>query len=687
MSDTLTITLDPPGDAKLSFLSMEGSEELSRLYEYSVIAVARPDAVLTFEKLLGKPAQVKVEAKGKPARFHHGLVTAMSYEGPIGDNLAYRLTLRPWLWLATRAANVRIFQPMTVPDILKKVFQPYGGLTELHLTGTYRKREYCVQYRESDFNFASRLMEEEGIYYWFVHADGKHTMVLADNPSAPKPLQGLAQLSFRDINPVAECVTRWRWSEQIQTNEVMLRDHSFMLPTQTFEKEAKVKRTHDHVPLKAYDYPAGLATYPEDPGTLPTESEALAKVRAEEQQARYALVDGDTNSVNLCTGARFKLTDRKQGQDGEYIVLSTRLRMRYAGYEGGASGQSEHHCQFAAFSSKIPFRPARISPKPTVAGPQTATVVGKSGEEIHVDKYGRVKLQFHWDRDGKKDEKSSCYVRVAQPSAGKGWGMVFLPRVGQEVVVDFLEGDPDQPLVTGRVYNADNMPPYTLPDKKTVSTIKSRSSKGGGAKDFNELRFDDLKGSEYLLMQSKKDKLEFVGETVKTQIGKEQHHIVKADRKEKVEGEYHLTVVKGVKQKFSDKYSLKAGKDILIATDGAHNIKAAKDVTAESGTAYSIKAGTDLHVKAGKNVGVEGGVNVHIKAGVNVVIEGGMQLTIKAGAGSVVLGPDGVSITGPMVKINSGGSPGSGNGASPVAPTAPEAPADPEAPKDPLDHI
>ena len=360
--------------------------------------------------------------------------------------------------------------------------------------------------------------------------------------------------------------------------------------------------------------------------------------------------------------------------------MSTQVKMKM----GDAAARGEHSCEFKAFDSRVSYRPARTTPKPHVAGPQTAMVVGPSGEEIYVDKYGRVKLQFHWDRDGKKDAESSCYVRVAQPAAGKGWGMVFLPRIGQEVIVDFLEGDPDQPLIVGRVYNATNMPPYKLPDKKTVSTIKSRSSAKGGANDFNEVRFDDLKGSEYLLMQSQKDKLEFVKETVKTQIGIDQHLIVKKDSKEKIEGEFHLTVTKDVKQKFDGKMSLKVAQDMLLGTDGQHSLKAAKDITAQSGTAYSIKAGTDIHIKAGTNYGVDAGTNVHIKAGVNVVIEAGVQLTIKAGGSSVVLGPDGVSITGAMVKINSGGSPGSGGGASPVAPTAPEAPADPLAPEDPL---
>jgi type VI secretion system secreted protein VgrG len=305
--------------------------------------------------------------------------------------------------------------------------------------------------------------------------------------------------------------------------------------------------------------------------------------------------------------------------------------------------------------------------------------------DIIPDKYGRVNVQFHWDRLGKKDGQSSCWVRVASPSAGNGWGMISLPRLGQEVVVDFLEGDPDQPLITGRVHNAEQLPPYALPDNATVSTLKSRS-KQGQADEFNELRFEDKAGSEYVLLHAQKDRLEFVEETLKSEIGKDEHRTVKNDRKEKVEGEYHLSVVKDAKQKFDGKLNIASAQDMLLKSDGLFSLKTAQDITGQSGAAISFKASTDLHLKMGSNIGADAGQNVHIKGGMNVVIEAGMQISIKAGGSSIVLGPDGVSITGAMVKINSGGSPGSGSGASPVAPTDPAKPDDPEVPEDPLTH-
>lgn len=694
---SLSITLTTALQDKLKFLSMTGVEELSRPFEYHVVAVAKPGDVIDFDLLLGKPAWVEVKGGAGGPRVYHGLVTAVAFDKAVGSYVAYKLTLRPWLWLLTQGAQARIFHKKSVLDIVKKIFADYGGTVEVQTTGTFRAREYSVQFRETDFNFVSRLMEDEGIFYFFKHTAGGHMLVLGNAPGVHVSMLGLASVDYLDDGDpaaYANTVSQWRWTREIRTGKTVVRDHNPLVPNETYEKTETGAVAHAQGSIEHYEYPAGLPTYPDEAsalGKLPDEATAIVKRRLEELRSRHAVAHAATTCVSVCSGARLKLAKHPvAAQNAEYVVYSTQVKMRLSGYEGGASDTSMHQCEFVAFDVRLPFRPARLTPRPRMSGPQTATVVGPPGEEIHVDEHGRVNLLFHWERlrTRSKDPTKTCFVRVAQPSAGKGWGMVFLPRVGQEVVVDFIEGDPDQPLVTGRVYNADNLPPYELPQKKTVSTIKSRSTKQGGAKDFNEVRFDDLKGSEYLLMQSQKDKLEFVKETAKSQIGKDEHHTVKKDRKHKVEGEDHLTVVKDVKIKIDGKYSQKVAKDMMLATDGQHSLKAAKDIAAEAGKAYSIKAGTDIHVKGGKNVGVDGGMNVHVKGGMNVVIEAGMQLTLKAGSNSIVIGPDGVSITGmPMVKVNSGGGAGSGSGASPVAPTAPDAPDAPEAPVDPLSHI
>lgn len=691
MNDLLAIELKLPPGLPLRFLAMQGHEQISRPFEYTLLAVARPREAIDFDKLLGQAAQVTVKTRGQPARCYHALVTAAHFERAQGSLLVYRLTLRPWLWLATRSAQSRVFSQQTLEETLKKVLTPYGGAVQFSLQDSYPPREYRVQYRETDFSFVSRLMEDEGLSYFFRHEDGKHTMVVTDHLGTCVPMLGLDSLAFLDNAHAEEAATRWQWGQEIQTGKTAVRDYSFVAPTQKFDKAAAQPRQHAHADLEVYDAPAGVSAAIHGSGGVSggvQAAAATARRRLDEQQAQFQQVQAQASSRRLCTGARFALRGHPVGaQNREYVVLSTRVQMSLPGYEAGATAEPEHVLEFRAFPADLAaYRPPRLTPRPQLPGPQTARVVGPEGEDIYVDKYGRVKVQFHWDREGKNDANSSCFIRVAQPAAGKGFGMVFLPRVGQEVVVSFLEGDPDQPLITGLVYNADQMPPYALPDKKTVSTIRSKSSGSGAAvADHNELRFEDLKGKEYLLLHAQKDKLELVKAASWSMVGTDEHHTVKKDRKHKVEGEDHLTVTKAAARKFDDKHSTTVAKDILVkSAQGQYSLKTAKDITAQAGTAVSLKSGTDMHLKIGTSLGADAAQNVHLKGGMNIVIEAGMQLTIKAGGSSVVLGPDGVSITGMMVKVNSGGAGGSGAGASPVAPTDPDAPVAPELPTDPL---
>ena len=666
---------------KLRFVSMSAQEEVSRLFELQIVAVS-DDGAITADDLLGKPAAVSLELANGSTRWFHGIVASFGIEGGEGRLHSYRLTLRPWLWLLTRSADLRIFQDKSVPDIIKTLFAEYSGSVVDKLTGTHQPRSYCVQYRESAFNFVCRLMEEEGIFFWFAHSDSKHDLVLADDPGAHAASPGFDKILFRvDQQAMAgqPAIQQWQMRHEIQAGKVVLRDYNFEKPsTELLTEPVTQTRQHAEAAHEVYDYP-GLYTEKAAGGDI-------AKLRLEETASRFGRYTGQGNTPGLAAGAKFTLVEHpRKDQNAAYLVLGTQIDMRQAAYDSAGEAGS-FQCRFTLQRFDEPFRPARITPKPMVAGPQTAVVVGAGDAgDIVPDKYGRVKLQFHWDRVGKKDANSSCWVRVASPWAGNGFGMIALPRLGQEVVVDFLEGDPDQPLITGRVHNAEQMPPYELPANATVSTLKSRS-KQGPVDAFNELRFEDKKGSEYVWMQAQKDRFEVVEDTLKSEIRKHEHRSVKENRKELIEGEYHLMVTKGVKQKFDAKFSVDTKNDILFKAGDGFSLKTGKDIAVESGTAISFKAGTDMHVKIGKNIGAEGGMNVHIKGGMNVVIEGGMQVTIKAGPSSVVLGPDGVSITGPMVKINSGGGPGSGSGASPVAPTAPEAPEKPELPEDPLTH-
>ena len=627
--DALPIQMKLVCDAapSLHFKSMSALEEVSRLFELRVVAVS-DDNDVGADDVLGKPAAVSIEVADGQLRWFHGVVAAFGIDGVEGRRYSYRLVLRPWLWLLTRSADLRIFQEMSALEIVKQVFGDYTGNFVDETTGSYGTRTYCVQYRETDFDFVSRLMEEEGIFYYFRHSEDKHELVLADAPGTHVAVEGFAEIAyFEDERALGERqgINVWRMRHEIQTGKWTLSDYNFETPsTSLLSTTVESGRGHGENAHEVYDYPGLYA--------VKADGDARAQVRLDEASSRFTRFTGQGNTPGLAAGALFTLVGHdRDDQNADYVVLQTRIDAVQAGYEAGVGEDTRFLCRFVAQSHADPFRPARITRKPTVAGPQTALVVGGGGEgEIETDEHGRIKVQFHWDRLGQKDANSSCWLRVASGWAGNGWGMLSLPRIGQEVVVAFLEGDPDQPLVIGRVHNAEQKTPYDLPANASVSTIKSRSM-GGGADEFNELRFEDKAGSEYVLLHAQKDRLEFVEETLKAEIGVDEHRIVKGNRKEKIEGDQHHQVVGAVKQKVDGKWSLKVADEMMIGTDAKAHLKSAQDLRVEGGTKVSLKAGTELHVKAGQNTGLDSGMNVHIKGGMNVVIEAGLQLTIKVG--------------------------------------------------------
>ncbi len=688
MPESTPLQMELVADAApaLRFKSMSALEEVSRLFEFQVIAVC-DDMGIAADDLLGTNVAVSLEVADDTKRWFHGVVAGFGIDGVEGRLFSYRLTVRPWAWLMTRSANVRIFQQMSTPDIVKQVFGEYTGTFVDQLTGSYAPREYCVQYRETDFNFVCRLLEEEGIFFFFQHSADKHDLVLADASSAHATVPGFEEVLYlEDPAAIAErqAINAWHMRHEIQTGKLTLRDYNFTTPS-TDLKTATVAGTHTHAESEheVYDYPGLYATK--------ADGDARAAIRLDEASARFSRFTGSGSTPGLAAGYRFKLKGHPRAdQNAEYLVLQTQMQLQQAGYESGGEQDTLLSCSFTAQAYADAFRPARTTRKPTVAGPQTALVVGGGDAgDIETDEYGRIKVQFHWDRLGAKDADSSCWLRVASPVAGNGWGMISLPRIGQEVVVSFLEGDPDQPLVVGSVYNAEQKTPYELPGNATVSTLKSRS-KLGAAADFNEMRFEDKAGEEYLLLHAQKDRLEFVEDTLRVQVGidgvGDEHRTVKQHRKEKIGGEHHLAVVGAVKHKFDSTLSLKVADDILIDTGAKYSLKTGADFIADSGATLSFKSAGDLHLKIGANIGAVAAQNVHIKGGTNIVIEAGTEITLKAGGSFVTIGPAGVSIKGTMVLINSGGAAGAGNGASPEAPVAPEAPEEPELPEDLLGH-
>ncbi len=624
--------ITPLGADVLLLREMTVTEELGRLFSINVEMGSTED--INFEDLLGQNVSIRL-SHAQDKRFFNGYVSSISQGVSEGRYAIYFATIHPWLWLLTRTSDCRIFQNKTVPDIIKGVLREQGySDIEDRLKGSHRTWDYCVQYRETDFNFISRLMEQEGIYYYFKHEQGKHTLCLANDMACHDKMSGCYDISYyppdQAVVREGECISGWNITKKLQTGTYCLNDYDFEHPKTDLHVNSNIIRDHDRASFEVYDYPGEYVKN--------DEGDDCVKIRIQELQSQYERMQGNGNVHGLICGGLFKLAlFPRADQNREYLVTAVTHNVRIDSFDSSSSASSHYSNNFSVIDSSVPYRTARLTPKPFVQGPQTAVVVGPSGEEIHTDKYGRVKVQFHWDRLGKKNENSSCWVRVSHPWAGKNWGMIAIPRIGQEVIVGFLEGDPDQPIITGRVYNADQMPPYELPGEMTKSTIKSNSSKGGEG--FNELRFEDKKGSEQVFLHAERNQDNRVKNDSLEWIGKDRHLIVTGDQLEKVDGDKHLTI------------------------QGDQNEKV-------SGT-LSQDVAMDYQQKVGMKHALDAGMEIHLKAGLNLVIEAGTSLTLKVGGNFINLSPAGVFIQGTMVFINSGGSAGTGSGSSPAAPKAP----------------
>ncbi len=494
----------PLGTDVLLLRSMEGHEELGRMFDYR-LELLSDDHNIELDDLLGQSMTVTLETP-EGDRFYNGVVSEFSYAGIDRDRALYFARVRPWLWLLTRTRDCRIFQKMTVPDIIKQVFRD-AGHTDIddQLTATYETKEYCVQYRETAQNFVSRLMEQEGIYYYFKHEKDSHVLVLADSYSAHDTVPGYATIPFyqaEDDKPQKrdrEHVFHWRLTKRVQAGAFSIKDFDFEMPSTDLEAKMSSPDNHAHADGEIFDYPGEY----KDPAI----GENYVRIRQEEHKAGHERLEGESNARGIATGAFFSLIEYpREDQNREYLVVRAQYVLKSDSYGRGSNDDDAlFRCRFEAIESSKPYRSPMITERPVIRGPQTAIVVGNAGEEISTDTYGRVKVQFHWDRYGTMDENSSCWIRVAQIWAGNGFGGIHIPRIGQEVIVEFLEGDPDCPIITGRVYNAEHMPPYDLPANATQSGVKSRSSKGGSNADFNELRFEDKAGAEQVSLHAKRD--------------------------------------------------------------------------------------------------------------------------------------------------------------------------------------
>ncbi len=502
MADESLHSLHGPLGPEAIFRRLRGEESLGRPFAFKVEVLSTKIDLSPYD-MIGKPMSVEVKSKKGKSRFFHGIISRFLNVGAAGGLHLYELELRPWIWLMSHSLDSRIFQEQTIPDIIEKVFKDKNGFSDyvLKLNGTYSQQTYCVQYRESDFNFVTRLMEQEGIYYYFEHEQGKHTLVLADSPSSHKDIEGDGTLLFRpaDLSAGEEQVTHWKHHVSVQPGKLVLRDFDYNKPSANLEVRLISSRNHPNDSVEQYEYPGSY--------TETGDGNRYLKIRKEEFDAKFSHIEASARSHRLFTGSQFALDEHPRSEENkEYTVISSIIEVVSGEIERFTS-QSENRSevQFLAIEKTKPFRLPRETPIPVMAGPQTAIVVGKSGEEIWTDTLGRIKVQFPWDREGKNDESSSCWIRVSQNWSGKGWGAMHIPRIGQEVIVEFLEGDANRPLVTGRVYNTEQTVPYELPGSATQSGIKSRSTPSGDQNTFNELRFEDKKGEEAIYFHAEKN--------------------------------------------------------------------------------------------------------------------------------------------------------------------------------------
>lgn len=644
------------------FTAVEG---LSQLFRYELELVHEENEVgfspteVDPASLLGQAMTVVIAQRDGVTREFTGMVNNFAASERDTRFSYYRATLVPQVWLLTQNRNSRIFQQKSVPDILKEIFSDFEVSWQIQQRTD--KRNYCVQYRESDFDFASRLMEEEGIYFYFEHFGGKHKMIFANTAESHSDTPSKSSIPFyidptRSSEDLISTILSFNPETSVKSGKVTVWDYNFQLPKKKLDfQQQSIFSIADNQKLEIYDYPGGYARRFDgiDRGGGESGSE-LQKADSEKENAARFLMDmldsgvhkffGSSDCASLTAGYKFQLKEHPiSSLNCDYVITSiSHFVDQSPGYITEDHLDQPYRSEFDCIkwgSGAPKFRPERTTAKPVIPGVQTAFVVGPAGEEIFTDKYGRVKVQFHWDREGNLDENSSCWVRVAQSWAGNRWGSMFIPRIGMEVIVHFIDGDPDQPIITGCVYNPQTMPPYTLPDEKTKSGVKSDSSKGGGG--FNEFRIEDKKGSEQIFVHGQKDLDVRILNDAKEFIKRDRHLIVEGKQHELVGGDKHLKV------------------------KGNRNEKVL------GGT--SLDTDMDIDTKAGMNYAVDAGMGVHINGGMNVVVEAGVALTLKVGGNFININTAGIFVTGTMVMINSGGAAGSGSGCNPTAPVEPAA--------------
>jgi len=658
------------GQDTLIIDTLDGVEGLSRLFDFQAELFADVATEIDPTSLVGTKVTIAIallDVQG--TRYINGLVAAFEQTSGEDELSAYRAHIVPSLWVLTLSTNCRVFQDMNVMAIIKAVITPYGLSVKDTTKAAYKSLDYCTQYNETDFNFISRLAEQFGIFYWFEHKNGDNTVAFGDDRSVYVPCPSVSKVQYSPQGSGKEdmyhsVVSDIRATASMVTGQHMTRDADYMQFTKVDNTDGTSSHAMGSNAHERYSFPSGEASYvkvPDKEVTTPAHGEIMLTAQRDASDVSANLFHGVSTARTFIPGFTFDLSAHPRGMWNQTYLLTEVVHHieQSPPYRSDAPEPAAAYTnRFVSIESTRQFRPVARTPKPRIPGPQTAIVVAQSGDEIYLDKKGRVCVQFFWDRK-RQMTPDNTWVRVAQPWAGNGWGTFFWPRLNDEVVVHFLDGDPDAPLVVGSVYNGVNMPKYELPEMGTRSGIVTRSSKGGSASNANELRFEDLKGSEQIFLnaemdmdhRTENDNRRFVG-------GKDSLKVVGAQYEE-IGGDHHLNAKANKVEKVGQQ------SDLDIGTNW----------NAKVGENLSLNVGQNLGEKVGMNYAMDAGMAVYIKAGMTLVIESGLELCLKGAGGFITIGPAGIAISGTMVMINSGGAPVSGSPAqlqSPGAPTAPD---------------
>ena len=670
-ADRLMKFTSPLGEDVLLIETFAGSDALSHLFNFTGELLADAGTTIDPADLIGQKVTIELallDVQG--SRYINGIVAAFDQAAGDDEFDVYRVHIVPSLWQLDLGTNTRVFQGKTVMDIIKEVIQTYGISMADKTEGTLQQLDYCTQYQETDFHFISRLAEQHGIFYWFEHTDSDNKVNFGNSRTPYTDCPLVSTISYAPNADTAQdryesTIDEFRSRAAMVVGKHTVWDYDFRSYQANKGDPRDTASPFANNAYERYVYPGGEEGYVKETAkqlTTPAHAKGFNDARAGAHDAAAEVYSGVSGARTLVSGYTFDLEDHpRDAWNRTYLLTEVAHQVdQVPPYRtaGGGDERSGYRNRFSAISSDALFRPRAKAIKPMVHGPQTAMVVVASGEEIHLDKYGRVCVQFFWDRTRAANTVDNTWVRVAQPWAGSGWGTFFWPRVGDEVIVQFLNGDPDNPIVVGSVYNGVNMPKYALPDMSTRSGLVTRSSKEGGAANANELRFEDKKGSEQVFINAEMDMDHRTENDHRRFVGGKDSLMVKGVQYDEITGDRHSNMKANLVQKIAEK------SDLDVGTDMNHKI----------GSNYSLKVGQNHGEKVGMNYAVDAGMEVFLKAGMTVVVEAGVELCLKGAGGFITIGPSGVMISGTTVMINSGGAAVAGSPAQLTDPGAPSAP-------------